>query len=155
MAGRLSYFAEKRERENNPNFFNQCNISEIRKNVKRIIRDIKYGVIQEQDYTYFMNERILSACLHEANDQYVAATILVNALNYYINNGLNSGYKPYPNSNTIKERLDASEQQKLQNSRSYTWLNIYRMFEAIYYGAEIKSTLKPIEGISDKDIANL
>ena len=39
---RQSYFAEKRGRNNDPNFFNRVPMEEIRKNVKRIIRDVKY-----------------------------------------------------------------------------------------------------------------
>lgn len=155
MAGRQSYFAEKRGQNNNPNFFNFINIDELRKNVKRIVRDIKFGLIQEQDYTYFTNEKILSACLHESYDQYVAACTLVNSLNYYINNGLNGGYKPYPSSDVMSERINASNQQKIQNTRAYTWMNIYKIFNAIYYGAEIRSTLKAIEAIPNSDIANL
>ncbi len=38
MAGRSSYFAEKRGQNNDPNFFNRIPLDEIRKNVKRIMQ---------------------------------------------------------------------------------------------------------------------
>lgn len=154
--GRQSYFSEKRDQYHDPNFFNRMQLEELRKNVKRIIRDVKYELIQEQDYAYFTNTKILDACLHESHDQYIAARTRAFALSYYINNGLNCGYKPFPTTNIMEERLAAAEAQKVENNRYYVWENIYKIFYNIrYYGAEITTSLRYITSLSNSDIANL
>ena len=49
----LSYFADERGRNNNPNFFINMKDEDLRRQVKRIIRDIKNMTIEEQDLNYF------------------------------------------------------------------------------------------------------
>lgn len=142
---RQSFFAEKRASNNNPNFFNNMDVDEIRKSVKRIIRDIKYDNIAPQDYLYFSNEKVLSACITESFTQYQSAAVLVNALSYYINDGLRSGFVPHKTSDIYQERAMASNEQTKQNIRCYMWLQFYQMFDAIRKGAEIVSTLKNIQ----------
>lgn len=155
MAGRQSYFAEKRGQNNDPNFFNRIPLDEIRKNVKRIIRDIRYDLIQPQDYNYFYNQQVIQACISEAQSNYEASYIICNALNFYINECLNRNIKAYPSTNIITERVQASKQQIAENSRANNWYNILQMFIAISYGADIKSTLMPIQMIDSRDINNL
>jgi hypothetical protein len=142
---RQSFFAEKRSANNNPNFFNNMSVDEIRKSVKRIIRDIKFDNIAEQDYLYFTNEKVLSACLTESYVQYQTASVLVNALNYYIQDGLISGFVPYRTTDINQERALATNEQTKQNDRCYNWLQLYQMFNAIYNGADVISTLKNIQ----------
>lgn len=140
-----SFFAEKRSSNNNPNFFNFMSIDEIRKSVKRIIRDVKFDNIQDQDYVYFTNAKVISACLEEAKNQWLSASVLVNALNYYINDGLSIGYLPHKNMDIGMERSAAANEQLRQNSRCYMWMEIYRMFDAIFNGADAKTTLAYIK----------
>ena len=144
---RQSFFAEKRSQSNNPNFFNNMTIDDIRKNVKRIIRDIKYDNIVEQDYIYFTNERVLSACISESFAQYQSASVLVNALNYYVNDGLSSGFTPYRSTDIHEERARANTEQLIQNERCQIWLYLYQLFDAIRRGQEVMSTLKNIQVI--------
>lgn len=152
---RLSYFAEKRGQNNDPNFFNRISIDELRKNVKRIIKDIRFDMIQEQDYIYFHNPQILQACIVEAQENYMSCLIICNSLNFYINECLNKGVKPFPSSNIMEERIYASKEQITQNMRANHWCNILQMFTAISYGADIISTLMPIKMIDTRDISNL
>lgn len=155
MAARQSYFAEKRGQNNDPNFFNRISIDEIRKNVRRIIRDIKNDLIQDQDWVYFHNANIRQACIEEAYENYTSAMIICNALNYYINEGLNSGFKPMPSCNVQLERIHASKEQVTQNMRAKNWFNIYQMFLAVNYGADIIQSLAPIKLLDGRDLATL
>ena len=155
MAGRQSYFAEKRGQNNDPNFFNRIPLDEIRKNVKRIIRDIRYDMIQDQDYNYFHSQQILQACIVEAQENYTSSVVKCNALNFYINECLNKGIKPFPSNNVIEERMYASKEQIVENARAKNWYNILQMFIAISYGADIITTLMPIKMLDSRDISNL
>ncbi len=155
MAGRQSYFAEKRGQNNDPNFFNRIPIDEIRKNVKRIIRDIKNDMIQEQDWNYFHSSQILQACISEAQENYTSALVTCNSLNFYINEGLNKGIKPTPSCNLQVERMYASKEQIVQNQRAKNWYNILQMFIQISYGADIISTLMPMRMLDGRDLATL
>ena len=155
MAGRQSYFAERRGQNNDPNFFNRIPLDEIRKNVKRIIKDIRFDLIQEQDYNYFHNPQIIQACISEAQENYTSSVVICNSLNFYINEHLNRGSKPYPSTNIMEERIYASKEQIIQNMRAKYWNDILRMFIAISYGADVISTLMPIKMIDTKDISNL
>ena len=153
--GRQSYFAEKRGHNNDPNFFNRISLDEIRKNVKRIIKDIRYDIIQEQDYIYFYNNQIIQACISEAQYNYDTCVILCNSLNFYINECLNRGIKTFPSTNIMEERVRACNEQIKQNMRAKHWYNIANMFIAISYGADPIQTLIPIKMIDTKDVNNL
>lgn len=152
---RLSYFAEKRGQNNDPNFFNRIPLDEIRKNVKRIIKDIRFDMIQEYDYNYFLTTQVIQACIAEAQDNYYTSITICNALNFYINECLNRGIKSFPSSNIMDERIHASKEQIVQNMRAKYWYDIWQMFNAISYGADIITTLAPIKMIDSRDISNL
>lgn len=155
MAGRQSYFSEKRGQNNDPNFFNRVPLDEIRKNVKRIIKDIRFDMIQDQDYNYFHNPQILQACIAEAQENYTSCVTICNSLNFYINECLNKGIKTFPSNNIMEERMYASKEQIVQNMRAKHWYTILQMFIAISYGADIITTLMPIKMIDTRDISNL
>lgn len=158
MAGRLSYFAEKRGQNNDPNFFNRIPLDEIRRNVKRIIRDIKMDNIQDQDYNYFYNTQVIQACIAEAEDNCMRATILANSLNFYINEALNKGFKTFPSIDINIERFMASNEHTVQNARSKNWYTIKQIFVGIangYYGNDIKKALYPISMIDRNELNQL
>lgn len=150
-----SYFAEKRGQNNDPNFFNRVPIEDIRKNVKRIIKDIRFDNIQQQDYNYFCSTQIVQACITEARENYMSASIICNSLNFYINECLNKGAKPFPSTNMLEERMIASKEQITQNARAKNWYNILQIFTAISYGADIISALMPIRMIDSREISSL
>ena len=81
MAGKrnLSYFAEEARRNNNPNFFVNMRDEDLRRQVKRIVRDMRNSNIEEQDFVYFKNDKIISACLTESYDQWKSAETIKNA----------------------------------------------------------------------------
>lgn len=149
---RQSYFAEKRGRNNDPNFFNRLPIEEIRKNVKRIIRDVKYDNIQEQDFNYFYSKQIIQACLMEAYDNWMDCSVISNSLNIYINEFLNKNLKPFPSTNIIQERNVASKQQCDYNIKTKTWYNLYQIFNNIWNGANKEACLNDIKHIDNKFI---
>ena len=150
-----SYFAEKRGQNNDPNFFNRIPLEDIRKNVKRIIKDIRFDNIQPQDYNYFCSSQIVQACIAEAQENYTSSSIICNSLNFYINECLNKGIKPFPSTMITEERMFASQQQIIQNARAKNWYNILQIFIALSYGADIMSTLMPIRMIDAKEISAL
>lgn len=141
---RNSFFAEKRLGNNNPNFFNNMTVEEIRKNVKRIIRDIKYDNILEQDYIYFRNDKVISACLLESRYQFIRASVCANALGFYINDCLQYGITPYKTTNINVERLNAVNEQKIQNNKAFMWHEINAIFEVAAQPNSDLSILKNI-----------
>lgn len=149
MAGkqRNSYFSEMRGQRNDPNFFERISIDELRKSVKRIVKDVKYDNIAQADYMYFRNPNILSACKTESYEQWIAASVLVNALNYYINVGLKSGFAMFSTTDVNAEMVRAMNEQLKQNSRCYIWMTIYNIFNAIYNGVEPAVALKEIQNM--------
>ena len=128
---RNSFFAEKRAQNNNPNFFNFMPIQEIQKNVKRIIRDVKYDNIVDTDYNYFANRAIIDACVSEAKLQATAAAVTVHALNYYINEVLNNNIVPDKSVVLYEEKYTACNEQLKQYARAQVWTQVYQMFVAI------------------------
>lgn len=140
-----SYFAEMRSTNNNPNFFKNMKIEDLRRSVKRIIKDIKYDNIVETDYSYFLNENIMEACLQESLAQWKSANTLTNALNFYVNDYLRVGYMPYKNFDMTQEMAIAASEQNKQNEKASMWSIIYYIFKAIRYdGAEIRTELAKI-----------
>lgn len=138
-----SFFAERRSTNNNPNFFNHMSVEEIQKSVKRIIKDIKFDNIQETDYHYFINNKVLTACITESYSQYKTAAVTLNALNYYIDKELKMGFNNIPG---ISDTLAcASNEQMKQNLKYHIWGQIYNLFLSIQQGAEVISTLKNIQ----------
>lgn len=152
---RLSYFAEKRGQNNDPNFFNRIPLDEIRRNVKRIIRDIKMDNIQDQDYNYFYNSQVIQACIAEADENCMRATIIANSLNFYINESLNKGIKLFPSTDINIERFAASNEHTIQNSRSKNWFTIKQIFIGIAngcYGNDIRTALLPISMLDKNEL---
>lgn len=152
---RLSYFAEKRGQNNDPNFFNNTPVDEIRKNVKRIIRDIRNNLIQDEDWSYFHSSQILQACIAEAQENYTSSVVLCNALNFYINEGINKGIRPFPTTDLVMERMYANKEQITQNARSKNWYTILQMFLAINNGYDARTVLTPLRMLDGRDLACL
>ena len=96
MAARknISYFTEERLRNNNPNFFVNMRDEDLRRQVKRIIKDMRSNTIEEQDYIYFRNDKIISACLTESYSQWKSAETIKNALAYYFRTIISSINNP-------------------------------------------------------------
>ena len=122
---RQSFFAEMRSGKNDPNFFKSMKMSELRKNVKRIIIDIKYDNISMIDYSYFQNETIIDACMQECMHQSDKVRATLNALNSYYNDLKNRRYVPYYNFDLFKEMTDVSEKIREFTDKYYLWYNLF------------------------------
>ena len=150
---RQSYFAEKRE--SNPMYFNRVTIDEIRKNVRRIIRDVKNNNITDQDMIYFRNTQVIQACLTESYESYIKASVTANAFNFYIHEGINKGVRLFPSIDLNQERMTAATQQSDNNARANIWLQIYNMFVDINNGADPQAALRFVTMLSPHDMAIL
>ena len=126
----LSYFADERGRNNNPNFFINMKDEDLRRQVKRIIRDIKNMTIEEQDLNYFKADKILSACLSESYIQFKEAETLLNALTSYINGPLAFGPLD-PRINIWEERNNASNIISKVSNRLIVWRTAYYIFTEV------------------------
>ncbi len=145
----LSYFADERGRNNNPNFFINMKDEDLRRQVKRIIRDIKNMTIEEQDLNYFKADKILSACLSESYIQFKEAETLLNALTSYVNGPLAFGPLD-PRINIWQERNNASNIISKVSNRLIVWRTAYYIFTEIQQGAEIHLALSNILALDKK-----
>ena len=155
--GSESYFGEMRTGYSNPNFFNNIALDVIRRNVKRIVKDIKYDNISDMDYIYFNNERVMSACLEESYNQMRIAHTLNNALHVYLNSFLVHGMGAYPNMDINEEIASISRIKPIQDARHMIWCDIYNRFNYIRNNnitdiGEIKAILSPIREITTAQI---
>lgn len=152
MAGRrnMSYFAEERGRNNNPNFFVNMRDEDLRRQVKRIIRDMRNCNIEEQDYVYFKNDKIISACLTESYAQWKSAETIKNALSYYFCVPLANGVLPYPTNNLWEERTNASNELGKFTNKANLWSIAYRVFLEISNGADIAMAMSNLYKIDQR-----
>ena len=137
----ISYFAEERGRNNNPNFFIQKKDEELRKQVKRIIRDIKNDCIEDQDLTYFKNDRIISACLYESYRQWKESETLINSLMHYMNTVLSMNSPRNQFINVWEERTNASNLIQSLNKKVVIWRVAYFVFSDISNNCDIRGSL--------------
>ena len=148
---KLSYFAEKRQMNNDPHFFDRLPPDELKRNVKRIIKDIKFDNINDNDYVYFTNNNIVKLCMQEAYQQYIDALVLTSALHNYIMGDLFRG-NTIPGLNIVVARNAAANQQVLANAKCQNWLRIYQIFCYIDSMPNdvptIMATLKQIQNIN-------
>ena len=128
---RQSYFEE--QKRSNANFQNRLTVSDIRKNVKRILRDIKYGNILDADYQYFMNEKILTACIEECYEQANNTFVISNALYSYVTEILNNGGRMHKSEDINTSRNIAIVLSGMYTERYYTWSIAYSVFFNLRY----------------------
>ena len=152
MAARrgISYFAEERGRNNNPNFFVNMRDEDLRRQVKRIVRDMRNSNIEEQDYVYFKNDRIISACITESYDKWKSAETIKNALAYYFNVPLANGVLPFPNVNLWEERTIVSNELGKVTNKATLWSIAYRTFLDISNGADIGTAISNLYKIDSR-----
>ena len=99
-----SYFEQQRTQANDPNFYRSMTDEDLRRQVRRIVKDIRNCAITQQDMIYFLNDRIRSACVTTSYNEWRKAQAIADGMKYYIDNEL-SKYKFSPeNNNNIIER---------------------------------------------------
>lgn len=125
-----SYFTEERMRNNNPNFYVNMREQDLRRQVKRIIKDIKFGNITEPDLLYFTQDNIISACINECYENVSINNTMRNALIYYYNNslGMNSGMD---NETLYNERVNVSNILTAINNKCNVWSMAFYTFNDI------------------------
>ena len=146
----ISYFAEQRGRNNNPNFYVSMRDEDLRRQVKRIVRDMRNSNIEEQDYVYFKNDKIISACITESYEQWKSAETIRNALTYYFNVPLSNGTLLYPNINLWEERSIVSNELGKVTNKATLWNIAYRIFIDISNGADIGASISNLYKIDSR-----
>lgn len=133
----LSYFAEEKKRSNDPNFFRKVSDEDLRRQVKRIIKDIRFDKIEEQDYVYFSNEKILSACLYVTSTEYQTAAVIHESLQYYLNSVLGRNCDLSMQQSIALKRQIAANQCNKMNTKHIIWRECYNVFYGMSVGGEI------------------
>lgn len=150
---RLSYFAEETRRNNNPRFYVNMKQEDLMRQVKRIIRDIKNGIIEENDLKYFTASSIINACINESKNQWDTAKAVLDAFNYYVNGPLMYG-PIHPGINIYDQRRIISEEIDKNTKREIVWRNAYILFTSIneynMYGYDIHMLLNNFAGLDSK-----
>jgi hypothetical protein len=148
--GSESYFSEMRSGNSDPNFFNRIELPALRRNVKRIIKDIRFNIIDDMDYIYFTNSKVLRACIEESAEQCNVARTIHNALLVYSNSFLRFGMGPYPYADIRNEKEMVARIQPEYSMRWGSWSTIYDAFNFIDQNnikdiAAIKAALSKIQ----------
>ena len=146
-----SYFEQMRIQNNDPAFYNGMRQEEIERQVKRICKDIRNGNILEQDYVYFKNDRIISACLRVSYTESRKYNIIAEALGYYNNTQLMqimtmSNYSP----DALEKRGFCTNAYNEASIKASIWNECYLMFDAIFRGNDVESMLNQLQTIDAK-----
>ena len=137
----ISSFAEERSRNRNPNFYVNVRDEDLRRNVKRIIRDIKNNNIEDQDLVYFQNDRIISACITESTAQWRSAETIKNALMHYNNTVLIPNNLPYVSCQIWDERANVCNELGKYANKASLWGIACKVFMDIANGGNIRNNL--------------
>lgn len=153
MGQRKSFFEEKRLYDPSFTKSKDC-MDQVRQNTKRIVKDIYFGLINDTDYNYFTNDRIISTLVSVAWENHKDNLIIVGAINDYISK-LAFNQSPY-NPNILEERMRATNIQTRANRQAYVWGMIYQHFDYVAKGIDTpQNILKYIQGLNREDIINL
>lgn len=140
---RKSFFAEQRESNANPNFINNVDQIVLRNAVKRILRDVSDGLIIPEDYIYFKNWNVLSACLNESFEQYRINQTARHAFTAYYNIILPQG-QVSPDTDIQGDTYYANVQITQSTAKECFWKLAYMSFQAIQNGVEPQVALVQI-----------
>lgn len=144
----LSWFAEERRRNNNPNFYDKMDTRDLERNVKRIVRDMRNGNIDEQDYIYFANTRIISACINVSYKEMRNANIEMAALQNYNSTYLYNMGMSFPNNDTIMEdRQIAANLININANKAGIWGQCYIIFTCIRDGGDVGRLIHCLDNI--------
>ena len=140
---RLSYFAETRQTQVNPNYFSTADPNTLQRNVKRILKDIANGNIIPEDYVYFKNDNLLTACISESYKEMMRNWVLSRALTFYKNDVLQKNMQMYF-VNTIIEDTIAGVELQQATGRASAWNCAFACFKQISQGSDPMMTLAPL-----------
>lgn len=146
-----SYFAQ--QRKNNPNFCNQLDDSQLRAQVKRIVKDIYNKNIEEQDLIYFKNDKVISACIHVAREKAAEYKAIAESCTFYVNH-LDKTYG-YVNIVNSPIRQYAAKAIVDYSTGATIWNDCDQIFTAIANGYDINVMLGGLLRYNPKDFQNL
>lgn len=142
-----SYFEQQRIQMNDPNFYNGLTDEELRRQVKRIVRDIRNGNITQQDMIYFKNDRIISACIYVSYEESRKANIIAEALRYYNDTELNKNSLNGYNNQIMSKRNYCTNAYNEFSIKASIWNECWIMFDGITKGYDIAYMLNHISNI--------
>ena len=131
-----SYFSKMRDKYRDPNFYARISQDELKKNVKKIIKDICYDNLVEADYAYFNQPAIISALVAESGKECYTAGVLMRALQFYSEAGIKKGYQAVPMDLNLEQVL-VSNEWATQNSKYNTWATINWCFNNIQINSNL------------------
>ena len=140
---RLSYFAETRQTQVNPNYFSTADPNTLQRNVKRILKDIANGNIIPEDYVYFKNDNLLTACMNESYKEMMRNWVLSRALTFYKNDVLQKNMQMYFVNTVIEDTIAGVELQQA-TGRASAWNCAFACFKQISQGSDPMMTLAPL-----------
>ena len=140
---RLSYFAETRQTQVNPNYFSTADPNTLQRNVKRILKDIANGNIIPEDYVYFKNDNLLTACMNEAYKEMMRNWVISRALTFYKNDVLQKNMQMYFVNTVIEDTIAGVELQQA-TGRASAWSCAFECFKQISQGSDPMMTLAPL-----------
>lgn len=156
---RMSYFGEIRQRYNDPGFFNNNGnrpdvIDDIRRNVRRIIKDVANGNIVQEDYMYFQSAILLNICMEVCNENISMLNTETTALTYYINSVLMRNFQPnYVNGQS--EHTNAAKLYAEASTKLGIWVAAKNCFEGIMRGYDAFQSLAPLIQLKPQINSNL
>ena len=149
-----SFFQEQRESNANPNFFNNMDITLLRNNVRRIIRDVAEDNIIDSDYIYFTNKRVLDACIQESYESWQSCQVIRHALTAYRTIILPGNMVTPDVDIKLDYILCANELAKI-TSKENIWATANRIFTDIANGYDPKTALSYLIRFPRQNIRSL
>lgn len=164
---RQSYFGELKSRgDHNGNdlrdLFNNKSplpdkLMKRKKIITRIMNDMAYGNIDDNDYSYFMSQFIIDSIINEAYMQSKKSEALYLATSRFTKE-LDNGYMPYHGCDVNAIYVSALETSSTHMQLASLWLNIYMTFNNLkssfnttqHTAATIKEYLMPLSTILNK-----
>lgn len=150
---RPSFFYEERVRNRRPNFYETMSAMELERNVKRIVKDVATGNIEEVDLQYFKNNKVLTACLKVSAEEAMKEYCIATASSFYatqITSGkLVQNYTVYTADQELSCCINNANQAQI---RYRIWSTANFAFRSISYGADVAQSLMAINGIAKQFI---
>lgn len=148
---RMSYFAEERMRNNNPNFFNTMKMQDLENKVPRIVKDIKNDLIEDIDLIYFRNNNVLSALLNVSYRNWSMNETIKNGMMHYMNTALMNRME-VPGNSIWDEKVNTANCISLATNKALLWRVCYETFVTIsrYEEVDIRQSLQVIMSIDKK-----
>lgn len=164
---RQSYFGELKSRgDHNANdlrdLFNNKSplpdkLLKRKRIITRIMNDLAYGNIEDNDYSYFMGQFVIDSIINEAYMQSKKSEALYIATSR-LTKDIDNGFMPYQGCDVNAIYVSALDTASTHMQLASLWLNIYMTFNNLknsfnttqHTAATIKECLNPLSEILNK-----